>query len=128
MRYRKPRQRRQPGSIRSVRQRIECLERTLRLALRKPRSVFEPAGGFDGGNNGLELRESAVLDRKANGSLLRLVSMAQGMDQRQCRFAFRQVITQVFSALGRVGAIVEDIVHEFVCGAEVLAIRSKRLL
>jgi hypothetical protein len=70
MRHRKPRQRRQTRPIRTIRQRIERFQRALRLILRKPRSVFESTGGLDGGNDRFELRESAVLDRKADGSLL----------------------------------------------------------
>src|SRR5437899_5729820 len=98
VRHRKSRQRRQPRSIWSVRQRIERFQRALRLALCKPRGVFESTGGLNGGYDGLELRESAVLDRKANGGLLCLVAVTQGVDERQSRFAFREVITQIFAA------------------------------
>ena len=98
MRYRKPRQCRQPRPVRTIWERIERLERTLRLTLRKPCGVFESTGGLDGGNDRFELCQSAVLDGEANGSLLRLVSMAQRMDQRQRRLAFGQVVAQVLAA------------------------------
>ena len=49
------------------------------------------------------------------------------MNQRQCRFAFGEVVAEVLPAFGRIGTIVEDIVHELVSSPKVFSIRSKRL-
>ena len=48
------------------------------------------------------------------------------MDQRQGRFAFGQVVTEVLAALLRVGAVVEYVIDQLVRGAEVAAVRSER--
>src|SRR5689334_398124 len=69
MRYGESRQRRQPRSIRCIRQGIERLQRARRLTLGEARGIFEATGGIDGGNDGLELRQSTILDGEPDGSL-----------------------------------------------------------
>ena len=70
MRHRKPCQRRQPRSKRSIRQRIESLQRSLRLVLCKSGRVLESTCGLNSSNDRFQLSESAVLDGQPNGGLL----------------------------------------------------------
>src|SRR5262249_25457699 len=128
MRYRETRQRRQACSMRRVRQNIQRFERALRLTLCEARGIFVATGGIDGGNGRSELRQSAVLDGEADSSLLGGVAVSQGVDQRQCRLAFGKVITEILAALGRIGAVVEHIVHELVSSPNMFAVGGDRLL
>ena len=54
-------ERRQSRLIRGVGQHAECSQRLVRLLASEARGVLEAAGGFDGGDDRLELRESAAL-------------------------------------------------------------------
>src|SRR5947208_8865112 len=118
---RKARKRGESILIRGVRQRPERAQRLLQLRLREARGVVEGAGRFDRRHHRFELLEPALLDRAADGRALCFAAALQRVDQRQGRFAFGQVVTEVLAALLRVGAVVEHVIDQLVRGAEVAA-------
>src|SRR6266446_8747291 len=86
--------------IRGVRQRPERAQRLLRLLAREARGVLEAAGGFDRRHHQLELLEPPLFDRAADGRALCFVAALERVDQRQGRFAFGQIVAEVFE-IGR---------------------------
>ena len=99
---RKVRERSESLLIRGVRQRPERAQRLLQLRVREARGVVEGAGRFDRRHHRFELLEPALLDRAADGRALCFAAALQRVDQRQGRFAFGQVVTEVLAALLRV--------------------------
>src|SRR6202034_170442 len=102
-------ERREPLLIRGVGQGGERGERRLALGAGAPRGIFESAGGVDGGDHRLEVGAAAAPDRITDCCALSGGAGAKRVNQRQCRLAFGEIVSQVLAALARVGAVVEHV-------------------
>src|SRR5581483_4861980 len=125
---REARQRRESRTKRRVVQRIERSEGSFRFAARKLRGVFESPGALDCRNDGLELSKPPFFDRETDGGLLRAIAMPQRMNEGQSRFAFGEIVAEILASFGGVGAVVQNVVHELIGGAQVPAVGRKALL
>ena len=74
--------------------------------------VVQRAGGFHGGEDGVEVLDAALLDGLAHQRGLFRGAFAHGVDQRQGGFAFGQIVADVLAQGGGVAAVVEQVVDQ----------------
>ena len=61
--------------------------------------VLQAAGGIDGRDHRLKLRQAAAADRLTDRGALRFVAVLERVDQGQRRLAFGEVVPEVLAAL-----------------------------
>ena len=88
--------------------------------------VLQAAGGIDGRDHRLQLRQAAAADRLADRGALRFAAVLERVDQGQRRLALGEVIAEVLAALLGIGAVVEHVIHQLVGRAEVAAVGGER--
>ncbi|MNE62665.1 hypothetical protein D3C80_1579580 [compost metagenome] len=69
---------------------------------------------------------AALLNGFADHGRLRAVAVSHGVQQGQRGLPFVQIVTGIFTQCAAVGAVIEQIVDQLECGAEIAAIILQR--
>ena len=104
-----------------VRDRLEAGDRAVGMLPSQLRGVAERTRGFDGLTDVLEILDAAFLDGAAYQAGLGFGALAHGVDQRQGRFAFGQVVADVLAEGLGVALVIQQIVDQLEGNAQVVA-------
>src|SRR3990172_5797523 len=123
--YRKPRQRPERiaiGRCGNPRQRLEGL---VGLVFSESGSVIKAPGAFNDGAYRRLVLGAALLDRRADHLDRSGIAVTQRMDQGQCRLALREIVTDILAEFDLIAAVVERVVNQLECNAQVLAVTGQ---
>jgi hypothetical protein len=94
------------------RQCVEALDRTGHVITGQLRGVFQRTGCFHGNADAFQVFDPAFLDRLTHQCSLFRRAFAHGVDQRQGRLAFGQIVTDVLAQGFRVALVVQQVVDQ----------------
>src|SRR5690606_31960571 len=119
----------QQGSAeRGVRKQHDFFGGCCSVAFGQVAGVFQSATALNNANDFLQVFGAAVEDGLTNQFLVLFFSMLERMNQRQGRFAFGQIVTDVFAQVFDIAVIVQSIIDQLERKANIAAHLFKGLL
>src|SRR3954463_8156862 len=95
----------------------QSLHRALRLCHGLLARIVQRAAVSDSVQHRLEFFEPALLDGCTYDAGLAGIALAHGIDQRQRRLAFSEIVAQILAGLPMIARVVEYIVDQLECSA-----------
>ena len=100
-----------------VRQAVQRIKRSLRFTGGNVPCCSQGVGFFHNGHDACHVLKAACFDRQFDGRALVNIPALHGNDQRQRRFAFPQIVAQIFSHDLRITVVIQHVVNHLKGGA-----------